>query len=222
MKTKLIFCILAAALLFSAKGGIAMAKNKEIALPAPRTKGVLSLEEALYLRRSHRRFSDKELSLEQVGQLAWSAQGITAKSAAHSFRTAPSAGALYPMEIYLVKHDGLYHYIPEGHKLEVLGSKDLRPALSAAASGQSSVSQAPLDIVICAVYPRITAKYGERGIKYAWIEAGHIAQNIHLEAVALGLASVPVGAIGDKEIQKALGLPGDTEPLYIIPVGYAD
>jgi SagB-type dehydrogenase family enzyme len=126
------------------------------------------------------------------------------------------------MEIYLLTKKGTFHYFPEGHKLEVLSEKDLRRDLADAALGQDAVSQAPLDIVICAVYYRITQKYGQRGRRYIDIEAGHIAQNIHLQAVALDLASVPIGAFDDESVQRVLALREDCEPLYIIPVGYSD
>ena len=197
-----------------------MAKEKEIILPQPITKGKVSLEEAIFKRRSQREFQRKDLSWEQIGQLLWAAQGITAKRGGFNFRAAPSAGALYPLELYALTKDGLYHYIPEGHKLENLSDKDLRGDLAGAALGQGSVASGALDIVICAVYERITSKYGQRGMKYTHIEAGHVAQNIHLQAVALGLGSVPIGAFSDEGVQKTLGLPKDHEPLYIIPVGY--
>lgn len=199
-----------------------MAQNRQVQLPDPITKGKVSLEEAILQRRSRRNFRDKDLNLEQISQLVWAAQGITTKSWGMGFRSAPSAGALYPMEIYLVKKDGLFHYLPQTHKLEVLGERDLRNALAGAALGQDPISRAPLDIVICAVFERVTGKYGQRGIRYTHIEAGHVAQNIHLEAVALGLGSVPIGAFSDDSVRKVLNLPLDNEPLYIIPVGYAE
>lgn len=202
--------------------GVLMASTNQIQLPEPDKKGKITLEEAIAKRRSKRTFRNQELSLEQIGQLLWAAQGITAKRGGFSFRAAPSAGALYPMEIYLLTQKGTFHYLPPEHKLEVLGEKDLRRGLADAALGQDVISQAPLDIVICAVYYRVTSKYGQRGRRYVDIEAGHIAQNIHLQAVALGLASVPIGAFDDQSIQSLLALSEDCEPLYIIPVGYSD
>lgn len=200
------------------KGG-AMAGFKEIQLPQPKTKGTLSLEETIAKRRSVRDFSAKDLTQEQVSQLLWAAQGITSKTAGANLRAAPSAGALYPIEIYLLSKDGLFHYLPEGHKLETLSDKDLRKDLSVACLGQASVREASVDIVICGVASRITDKYGERGIKYMHIEAGHIAQNIHLEAVALALGSVPVGAFDDEKVDSLLGLAQGYSAIYIIPVG---
>ncbi len=200
----------------------AMAKASGIQLTQPKTKGEVSLEEAIAKRRSERNYAVKDLTEEQISQLLWAAQGITAKDEGRNLRAAPSAGALYPMEIYLLSKDGLFHYLVQGHKLEALSDKDLRKDLSAASLGQSSVRDAAVDIVICGVSSRITGKYGERGIIYMYIEAGHIAQNIHLQAVTLGLGSLPVGAFNDREVDKILDLPGDCHALYIIPVGYAE
>ncbi len=204
------------------KEEITMAKTNQIQLPKATSKGKISLEEAISKRRSQRSFSQKDLSLEQISQLLWAAQGITAMIGGFSFRAAPSAGALYPMEIYLLTKDGLFHYLPLNHELKILGEKDLRNALASCAWGQDAISQASLDIIICAVYSRVTSKYGQRGIRYVHIEAGHIAQNIHLQAVALGLASVPIGAFNDEDVKKLLLLSPNHEPLYIIPVGYSD
>ena len=195
-----------------------MAKE-EIKLPAPKLKGTLSVEEAIYKRRSKRDFLPKDLSLEQISQLCFSAQGITEKS--WGLRAAPSAGALYPLEIYLVKSDGVFHYIPEEHKLLSIVKGDRRDELAAAALGQSFIAEAPVDIVITAVYQRTRGKYGTRAERYVHIEAGHAAQNIHLQAVALGLGSVPIGAFFDEAVKSVLNLPKDHEPIYIIPVGYA-
>ncbi|MBU0549770.1 MAG: SagB/ThcOx family dehydrogenase [Candidatus Omnitrophica bacterium] len=201
---------------------VAMAETKNVQLPVPIQKGEMSLEEAILNRRSQRNFVNKDLDWAQIGQLLWAAQGITAKKGGYELRSAPSAGALYPMEIYLVNKEGLFRYMPSSHSLEVLAQEDLRPALAAAALGQGSVVEAPLDIVICTVYQRVTVKYAERGIRYAHIEAGHVAENIHLQAVALGLGSVPIGAFDDEAVKRALSLPSEHEPLYIIPIGYAN
>lgn len=147
----------------------------------------------------------------------WSAQGITGEN---GHRAAPSAGATYPLEIRIVNPDGIFHYIPEDHKLMKEQAGDLRPALSKAALGQSSVASAGCNFVISAVYERTTGRYNERGKMYVHMEAGHCAQNIHLQAVALGLGSVPVGAFKEEEVRKFLILPKDEIPLYIIPVGH--
>ena len=216
----IILIIAAGYVLFISKENILMAETKLIQLPKPLNKGNVSFEEVIFRRRSQRSFEQKDLSLQQISQLLWAGQGITAKEGFHGLRAAPSAGALYPIEIYLLAKNGLFRYLPNGHKLESLGEQDLRGALADSSSGQVAISQAPVNIVVCAVYSRLTSKYGQRGIRYAHIEVGHIAQNIHLQAVALGLGSVPIGAFNDGEVKKILSLPVDQEPLYIIPVGY--
>jgi len=196
----------------------AMENENVISLPEPKLKGTMSLEEAIQRRRSKRSYISQELTLEEISQLLWSVQGITDER--RGFRAAPSAGALYPLEIYLVKADGLYRYIPDGHRIKRLSEKDLRRPLAQAALWQGFVAQAPIDIVICAVYERVTSKYGKRGVRYTDIEVGHAAQNLHLQAVALGLGSVPIGAFDDDAVKKVLSLPKDHQPLYIIPVGH--
>lgn len=193
---------------------------KTTALPEPRTKGAVSLEEAVQKRRSVRSFSARELDRPLISQLLWAAQGITSQKPLPGLRAAPSAGALYPLETYAVTKEGVFSYLPKEHALRKTLDGDLRGKLAGAALGQGSVSGAPLDIVLCAVYPRITGKYGRRGVRYAHMEAGHIAQNIHLQAAALGLGSVPIGAFDESGVAGALALPKDCEPVYIIPVGY--
>lgn len=191
-------------------------EKPEIALPAPKTQGEMSVEEALAKRRSIRQYHKDQLTLEQLGQLAWAAQGITNK---RGFRTAPSAGATYPLELYLVTNDGVFRYLPAGHKLQQLSDQDLRRELAAAALEQEWVRFAPLDIVITAVYERTRRRYRDRAERYVILEAGHAAQNIHLQAVALGLGSVPVGAFRDERVSEVLALTAEEAPLYIIPVG---
>ncbi len=193
-------------------------RAKIIRLPKPKLDGEISVEKTISKRRSVRSYANKGLSLEQISQLLWSAQGITDKW--RGVRAAPSAGALYPLEIYLVNKDGLFHYVPKNHVLERVSSTDIRRKLYAAASGQSAITQAAVDIIICAVYKRVISRYGQRGIRYTDIEVGHVAENVHLQAVALGLASVPIGYFNDVTVSKLLSLPEDETPLYIIPVGY--
>ncbi|MFC1657939.1 SagB/ThcOx family dehydrogenase [Candidatus Omnitrophota bacterium] len=200
---------------------VVMAELTKIQLPEPVKQGKMSVEEAILNRRSVRNFTQRDLGWPEISQLLWAAQGITAKKGSLSLRSAPSAGALYPLEIYLFNSQGMFHYLPQSHKLEVLAEGDLRSVLCEAALSQASVAQAAVDIVICAVPQRVTAKYGERGMKYVYIEAGHVAQNIHLAAVALGLDSLPVGAFSDEQVSAILSLPAEQEPVYIIPVGYA-
>ncbi len=187
-------------------------------LPAPSLKGKVSLEETILQRRSVRSYSGAELSIEEIGQLLWAGQGITESSG--GLRAAPSAGATYPIEMYVMNKDGLYRYVPKGHKLDLIKRGDLRSSLSRAALGQSFVAQAPVDIIITAVYPRTTRRYGQRGVRYVHIEVGHVAENIHLQAVALGLGSVPVGAFSDDEVKRVLSLPEEEVPFYIIHIGH--
>ncbi len=188
------------------------------ALPTPLARGALSLEEALARRRSVRDFAETPLSLGELGQLLWAAQGITSRD---GYRTAPSAGALYPLELYAVTAETVYHYEPEGHRLSVHLPGDRRPELYAAALSQSPVLEAPAVLVITAVYERTERKYGaERTPRYVHLEAGHAAQNILLQAVALDLGAVPVGAFYDDRVQQALALPADHQPLYLIPAGH--
>jgi len=195
-----------------------MAQSRDIQLPQPMTKGTISLEESIAKRRSVRNFKKQDLSLNEISQLLWAGQGITDNS--RSLRASPSAGALYPIELYIVNTQGYFRYLPASHSLKQLSSDDLRISLSTASLGQLSVRDAAVSVIICAVPERVTKRYGERGIKYMHIEAGHIAQNIHLQALALGLGSVPIGAFEDKKVSAILKLPEGEEPLYIIPIGY--
>jgi SagB-type dehydrogenase family enzyme len=176
-----------------------------------------SLEECIELRRSVRSYKDKALTLQQISNILWTAQGVTEDR--YGFRAVPSAGATYPLVLYLAKKDGIFRYIPESHGLKHEIKKDLRNDIANAALGQGFISDAGMVIVITAIYERTTQRYGERGIRYVHIEAGHCAQNIHLEAVALGLGSVPIGAFNDEKLSKLLKLERG-KPLYIIPVGY--
>lgn len=189
-----------------------------LSLPAPRTSGPLSLEQALARRRSVREFSDEPLTREQISQLLWAAQGVTD---ARGLRTAPSAGALYPLEVYVVTAQGTHHYSPSDHALKLIVAGDRRPELWRAALRQEAVREAPAVFVIAAVYERTERKYGsERTPRYVHLEAGHAAQNLLLQAVALDLGAVPIGAFDDAAVQAALALPADQRPLYLIPVGH--
>ena len=172
--------------------------GKEISLPAPATAGGMSLAEAIAKRRSVRDFRSEPLTLAQISQLAWAAQGIT--DPAGGRRAAPSAGAKYPLELYLLTKEGQFHYVPQGHKLIQVSGRDRREDLSKAALGQTSVAQAPLDIVIAAVFARTEEKYGERARQYVYLEAGHVAENIVLQGVALNLGSLTVGAFRDQAV----------------------
>jgi len=188
-------------------------------LPAPALSAQRSLEEALANRRSVRDYDDEPLTMAEIGQLLWAAQGITSEQ---GYRTTPSAGALYPLEIYLLTADGVFHYDPRQHRLTRTGDADARPALCQAALRQEPVNSAPAVFVVTAVYARTAEKYGEqRGTRYVHLEAGHAAQNLLLQATAMGLGAVPIGAFHDEDVQQALGLLADHQPLYLIPVGHA-
>lgn len=189
------------------------------ALPPPRLSGSLSLEEAIARRRSTRELSPQPLSIDEIGQLAWSAQGVT--DPVRGGRTAPSAGALYPLDLYVLKGDGVYQYLPDAHGLRRHDARDLRGELAHAAHDQAAVRAAAVDLVLVAMVARTRAKYGERAERYATLEAGHAAQNVLLEATALGLGAVPVGAFQDDAVRHLLTLDEDATPLYIVPVGRA-
>ena len=188
-----------------------------ITLPKPNQDGSISLEKAISRRRSRRDFLPKGLTLEQISQLTWAAQGQDAHS---YYRTAPSAGATYPLELFIVASDGLFRYLSAKHSLEKLNGQDLRVALASAAWGQEFIETAPLTLVFAAQFSRTTGRYGQRGIRYVYMEAGHAAQNVHLQAEALGLGSVAVGAFDDASVSKVLSLPAYLEPIYMVTVGY--
>jgi SagB-type dehydrogenase family enzyme len=187
-------------------------------LPKPRSQGPISLEETLLHRKSIRSFSDQPITPEQLSQLLWSVQGMADQ---RGRRTSPSAGALYPLEIYVLTQEGISHYQPSDHSLRSVRAGDFRRDLYAAALRQEFILEAPLTVVITAVYQRIEVKYGrDRGPRYVHIEVGHAAENLLLQAVALGLGAVPVGAFEDDLVLKILGIPPDHRPLYLIPVGH--
>ncbi|MGB6837826.1 MAG: SagB/ThcOx family dehydrogenase [Dehalococcoidia bacterium] len=195
-------------------------------LPDPLLKGEMSLEEAISRRRSRREFEDHPLTPGELSQILWAAQGITDQEGLK--RATPSAGALYPLDLYVVVgkqgveglREGAYHYLPQSHSLELLSGGDSRQALAQHASEQMFIAEAPVIVVVTAEYQRTTKKYGERGVRYVHIEAGHVGQDICLQVQALGLATVTIGAFQDEEVSRTLGLPPNHEPLYIIPVGH--
>lgn len=200
-----------------------MASVKEIKLPAPKTKGKMSLEEAISKRSSVRDYRDESISLDQLSQLLWAAQGITHGG---MFRAAPSAGATYPLELFILAGKvnglmaGIYRYDVANHSLHLHMEGDQRQELTDTSSfHQDFIAQVPVDIVICAIYERTSNFYGERGIRYVHMDTGHAAENIALQAVALGLDTVMVGAFDDTGVSKIMRLPDELKPLYIIPVG---
>lgn len=191
--------------------------NDAIKLPRPSLDGQRSLEATLAARRSVRDFATEPLTDAEVSQLLWAAQGITEPA---GLRTAPSAGALYPLELYVATPKGLYHYGPREHELQRHDSADLRQSLHQAALSQDPIAEAPAVFVITAVQARAASKYGNRATRYVHMEVGHAAQNLLLEAVALGLAGVPIGAFDDRQVSKVLNLPSGESPLYLIPIGH--
>ncbi len=197
-------------------------ETQTVKLPEPRKEGPMSLEAAIQARRSVREFTDEPLSLEEVGQLLWAAQGITSPQGA---RAAPSAGGTYPLEIYLAAglvtglDTGVYHYRPTGHELVPVLSGDVRARLAETALDQGWVAEAAADVVIAGVYARTTEKYGDRGIRYVHLEAGHAAENLCLQATALGLGAVTVGAFSDEQVRDVLQMSEQEEPIYVIPIG---
>lgn len=196
--------------------------QETIKLPTPSHDGEVSLETALMERRSVRDYTDEPLTLAEISQLLWAAQGITHPS---GYRTAPSAGALYPLEIYLVSGNvtdlpsGVYRFTPQGHELVKISEGDRRSELCQAALNQKSVEQAAAVIVIAAVYERTTVKYSDRGIRYVHMEVGSAAQNVYLQAVSLDLGTVFIGAFYDEDVKTVVGLPDDQQPLGIMPLG---
>ncbi len=195
-----------------------LASTNIVQLPAPEQKGKMSVEEALARRRSVRQFARQALTERELSQLLWAAQGITHPD---GLRTTPSAGALYPLELYVATASGFYHYEPKGHRLVQLFDRDLRTSVRRAALDQEAITQAPAVFVIAAVYERTSRKYGAtRTPRYVHMEAGHAAENLLLEAAALGLGGVPIGAFDDDALHNVLALKRDCRPLYLIPVGH--
>jgi SagB-type dehydrogenase family enzyme len=224
-KMLLVFLVaLSFSLCISQKVPSTVDQKSEIDLPAPHFKGSMSVEEAIKNRRSIRDFRDTPLSLQQVSQLLWAGQGIT-----EGFkRAAPSAGATYPLTLYIVVGEsgveglnaGMYEYIPQSHGLHLIKEGDYRERLAVACLTQMFIQEAPMSIVIAAEYEKTTAHYGERGIQYVHMEAGHVGENIYLQAVGLHLGTVVVGAFVDTDVQQVLGIPEEQVPLYVMPVGY--
>ena len=185
-------------------------------------QGEFSLEHCLHQRRSVRNYRTAALTVGEVGQLLWAAQGITANG---GLRTAPSAGALYPLDVYLVAGNvdglpaGVYRYYPDQHELVLAKSGDLRQELAEAALGQACVRDSAVTIMFAAVYARATGKYGQRGLRYVHIEVGHAAQNVCLQATTLGLGAVTVGAFKDEDVKRLTEITEAHDVVYLISVG---
>lgn len=193
-----------------------------IKLPEPVLDGAMSLEKAMTLRRSVRSYSTLPIGLEEVSQLLWSAQGITNE---RGFRTAPSAGATFPLEMYIVANNivglkkGIYHYSPQNNNIEMLYDGDVSSELMRACLSQSMIVDASVVLVFAAIFERTTTRYGDRGERYVHNEIGHAGQNVHLQAAAMDLGTVVIGAYRDDEVEKILNLGDDIRVLYLMPVG---
>jgi SagB-type dehydrogenase family enzyme len=197
-----------------------------IRLSSPAYDGKISVERAIKERRTTRAFRPQPLTIAQLSQLFWSAQGITHE--ASGLRAAPSGGALYPLDIYAVVGDegveglepGIYRYQPENHSIRLIRKGDKRGEVAGASLWQMWMAKAPIMFIITSEYKRITRKYGKRGIRYAQIEVGHVGQNIFLQSEALGLSAGIVGAFSDGAVAEAIGAPKAHTPLIIMPVGH--
>ena len=188
---------------------------KEGKLPEP-SKGGIALNEALQKRRSERGFAKGDLTLQEISDLLWACQGVTSP---YDQRTAPSAGALYPLEVHLITKEGLFHYNPQNHSIKKQLSGDLREDLAEAALGQSFIGAAAANIIISGVIERTAQKYGPRAGRYVAIESGAAAQNILLQATALNWGSVIVGAFDDKEVLELTAQGEEAVPFAIIAIG---
>ena len=201
-----------------------MSQSAQIHLPSPSRKGSMPLEEAIARRKSIRNFAPQPISQSQLSQILWVAQGTSDTSWK---RTVPSAGATYPLEVFIVCgangveqiSEGIYHYNADSHSLTLHHRGDVRFELARAALDQEFIYEAPVDIVICAIYERTMRRYGSRGERYVHIEVGHAGQNIYLQATALGLGTVAIGAFHDESVREVLRLDRQYRPLYIMPVG---
>ena len=189
-----------------------------IKLPRPDTKGQVTVAQAINHRRNISDFTSEPLRLDQVAQLAWAAQGITDEETGS--RATPSAGAIYPMQLHIVLPDGLYRYNPESHSITKTINKDIRRSLNLATYSEPVVSKALCSFIISGSARKVEAKYRNKGERFICLEAGHIAQNLQLQAVALGLGSATIGSLDSKKVAKICNLDALQEPLYIISAGY--
>ncbi len=212
-------------------------ESKIIQLPDPRYESETSVEKAIRMRRSVRSYVQEPLAISDISQILWAAQGITRKKEEPparwntkyewqgGLRSAASAGALYPMELYLVAGNvqglskGVYKYIPKSHSLKKVVEGDKKTEIYDAALRQGSIKQGAALIVMAGIYERTSFKYGERAERYVHMEVGFIGGNIYLQGISLGIGTVMIGAFEDEELKKALDLPEDEHPLAIMPLG---
>ena len=194
-------------------------------LPAPNLVGGISVEEAMAKRRSVREYASEPITQAELSQLLWAAQGVTDARSGH--RASPSAGALYPLELYVVVREkgvvglpaGVYHYSPEDGRMTMVKDGDRSGELRAASLDQEMIGLAAVSIVTTAVVQRTRSKYGERALQYVFQESGHAAENVFLQAVSLGLGAVMVGAFNEEEVRSVIGTGPEERPVYIQPVG---
>jgi len=224
-----LFLFCAAFISFSKRGvkmnNIEKVSRKEIKLTTAKHDSSISIEKTLCTRRSIREYNNKPIELAQLSQLLWAAQGITKVRDGYGLRTAPSAGALYPMELYIVVENvtnlpaGVYKYNCKTHSLKPIKSGKYLGQLATASLEQSCISNGAAAIIITGVFERTRVKYGSRGTRYVYMEAGHVAENIYLQGVSLGVGTVTVGAFSDKKVQKLIGAQENEQPLYVMPIG---
>ena len=200
-------------------------------LPAPTFEGRMTVEESILKRRSHRNFRKSSVTADQLSQILWAAYGITKPDTSRiafrgGLRAAPSAGATYPLEVYVVAGNvdqvepGVYRYVSNRHLLEQVFAGDIRKDLAEAALNQEMISDAPFSLIYSAIFERTTQRYGDRGrLRYVPMDLGHSAQNVYLQAESLGLGTCAVGAFNDEEVTGVMQLPDEEEVLYIMPVG---
>ena len=195
--------------------------ERTIALPEPRKNSDFSLEQAILRRESVRSYQNEPLTLQEISQLLWAAQGTRDSSGK---RVVPSAGALYPLEVYIIGEiegikAGMYHYLPDDHVITWVQEADFKKDLPASAYDQDYLAKAPVVLLIIGIYERTTGKYGDQGVRYVHMEAGHASQNVYLQATALGLGTVTVGGFDSAAVKSLVGLPDNEDPLYLMPVG---
>ena len=223
-------CILIWTLFFLLGTATAETDKNLIKLPTPSFMGNMSVEEAIYKRKTVRSFGKKPLTLSQVSQLLWVANGTIPKDAVTgaTSKVTPSAGGLYPLEVFLVVGKdgvkdvpaGVYQYIPRTNSMKLLVEGDKRNSVAKAALYQGFLALAPVNVIVGAVFGRTTYKYGGRGHQYVFMEAGSANQNVCLQAEALGLSVATVGAFEEKPLSKALKLPDSVRPIVIMGIGH--
>ena len=232
MKTKLFICLFVLALLpvFSTAQEKVAGEQLTYKLPSPSLKGTVSVEETMATRRSQRKFLNDGVTIENISQILWAAYGVTKPldfpQTRGGFRTAPSAGALYPLELYLLVGNikgiepGVYKYNAQNHSIIRVIAKDVKKELAVASYNQKMIEAAPACLFYSAIYSRMTKKYGERGReRYVCMDLGHSAQNVYLQAEALHLGTCAIGAFVDASVKTIMQLPEEEEPLYMMPIG---